>query len=151
MADSASFSESGCKADHRSIGLPDKKRLVSFLESWNEALVESYNLTSQQVMTLKFCRARVFQSADAGSFQSLKQVQARIQEIERRPSRTAKDESELAQLQVRQQQILASGRPVQSSAGQILPGTPVSAMTTQVRAEDILKRYHSCYPVRSSI
>ena len=35
-----------------------------------------------------------------------------MQEIERRPNRSSKDETELAQLQVKQQQILASGRPV---------------------------------------
>ena len=42
-------------------------------------------------------------------------VQARIQEIERQTTtKSAKDESELAQLQVKQQQILAAGRPVQT-------------------------------------
>jgi hypothetical protein len=65
-------------------------------------------------------------------FQNLKLVQARIQEIERHPVRTPKDESELAQLQIKQQQILASGRPVPSAAGQALPGTPISTMS-QVR------------------
>ena len=35
-----------------------------------------------------------------------------MQELERIPTKSAKDESELAQLQVKQQQILASGRPV---------------------------------------
>lgn len=42
-------------------------------------------------------------------------MQSRIQEIERLPSKSAKDENELAQLHVKQQQILAAGKPVQSS------------------------------------
>lgn len=62
-------------------------------------------------------------------FQNLKLVQARIQELERRVVRCAKDESELAQLQVKQQQILASGKPVNTNIGQTLPGTPASSMT----------------------
>lgn len=45
-------------------------------------------------------------------FQSLRTVQNRIQEIERLPTKSAKDENELAQLQIKQQQILAAGRPV---------------------------------------
>merc|ERR1719412_1464271 len=43
---------------------------------------------------------------------NLRIVQAKIQELERQTLKSAKDESELAQLQVKQQQILASGRPV---------------------------------------
>ena len=39
-------------------------------------------------------------------------VQAKIQEIERQPTKSAKEENELAQLHVKQQQILAAGRPV---------------------------------------
>ena len=47
-----------------------------------------------------------------GHFQSLRVVQNRIEEIERLPNKSAKDENELAQLHVKQQQILASGRPI---------------------------------------
>ena len=61
-------------------------------------------------------------------FQNLKLVQARISDLERQPVRSAKDESELAQLQIKQQQILASGKPVPTLAGQSLPGTPISTM-----------------------
>ena len=39
-------------------------------------------------------------------------VQAKIQEIERQPTKSVKEENELAQLHVKQQQILAAGRPV---------------------------------------
>ena len=39
-------------------------------------------------------------------------MQNRIEEIERLPTKSAKDENELAQLHVKQQQILASGRPI---------------------------------------
>ena len=39
-------------------------------------------------------------------------VQSRIQEIERQTTKSAKEENELAQLQIKQQQILAAGRPV---------------------------------------
>ena len=41
-------------------------------------------------------------------------MQNRIQEIERLPTKSAKDENELAQLHVKQQQILASGRHITS-------------------------------------
>ena len=44
--------------------------------------------------------------------QSLRVVQAKIQEIEKQPTKSAKEENELAQLHVKQQQILAAGRPV---------------------------------------
>ena len=44
--------------------------------------------------------------------QSLRVVQTKIQEIERQPNKSAKEENELAQLHVKQQQILAAGKPV---------------------------------------
>lgn len=62
--------------------------------------------------------------------QSLRVVQARIQEIERQPTtKSAKDESELAQLHVKQHQILAAGRPVVQSG---------QTVVTQVLSQDFL-------------
>ena len=52
------------------------------------------------------------------SLQNLRSVQSKIQEIERLPTKSAKDENELAQLHVKQQQILASGRHVPSQTVQ---------------------------------
>ena len=45
-------------------------------------------------------------------FQNLRAVQTRISEIELKPTKSAKDENELAQLHSKQQQILASGRHI---------------------------------------
>ncbi len=47
-----------------------------------------------------------------------------MQEIERKVNKTAKDKSDLAQLKVRQEQILASGKPVEAN-----PVTQVCLLT----------------------
>ena len=44
--------------------------------------------------------------------QSLRLVQSLIQELERKPGKIATDETELAKLLLKQQQILSTGRPI---------------------------------------
>ncbi|CAB4069666.1 unnamed protein product [Lepeophtheirus salmonis] len=69
--------------------------------------------------------------------QSLREVQSRIQEIEKQMAKSPQDEAELAQLQTRQQRILSLGRPIPTpplsgvntigtSIGMINPGASVS-------------------------
>ena len=78
--------------------------------------------------------------------QNLRLIQARVQEIEGKPTpKSPQDEAELATLQTKQQQILATGRPVlpaaaappgsasaASSAG-VLPVAQPGSSTAQVR------------------
>jgi hypothetical protein len=54
--------------------------------------------------------------------QNLRLVQARVLEIEKKPVRSPSDDAELVQLQTKQQQILATGRPVPT------PGSPGNLM-----------------------
>lgn len=54
--------------------------------------------------------------------QSLKLVQNKIQEIEQKPTKSPLDEAELAQLQTKQQQILATGRPIIAGVQPPTPG-----------------------------
>ncbi|TRY74452.1 hypothetical protein TCAL_10091 [Tigriopus californicus] len=54
--------------------------------------------------------------------QSLKLVQNKIQEIDQKPTKSPLDEAELAQLQTKQQQILATGRPIIAGVQPPTPG-----------------------------
>ena len=45
-------------------------------------------------------------------------VQAKIQEIEQKSTKTPRDEAELAQLQTKQQQILSTGKPIEGPQNQ---------------------------------
>ena len=57
--------------------------------------------------------------------QSLRLVQSLMQELERKPSKTTTDETELAKLLLKQQQILSTGRPIENIPSTLnLPKVP---------------------------
>ena len=77
--------------------------------------------------------------------QALKVVQARMLEIERKNSKTPQEMAELAQLQAKQQKVLAAGRPIvnpQAAAAMAtdvssaLPNQPVNVGTSSVSSEE---------------
>ena len=59
-------------------------------------------------------------------------MQSRVQELERKSVRTPQDDAELAQLQTKQQQILASGRPVAVASTTVSNNTVVSSTATSI-------------------
>ena len=58
-------------------------------------------------------------------------VQAKIQEIEQKSSKTPRDEAELAQLQTKQQQILSTGKPIEGPQHPSFSPQQVSSQATQ--------------------
>ena len=65
--------------------------------------------------------------------QNLRLIQARVQEIEGKPTpKSPQDEAELATLQTKQQQILATGRPVLPAASAAPPGSASAASSAGV-------------------
>lgn len=110
----ATMAMGGAATQRRALqNLPQNTKLVKGPNGqYSLQKVQTIELTvEQQTVSLNsksFHRHRI----EGPIFQNLRAVQSRIQEIEKLPTKSAKDENELAQLHVKQQQILASGRPV---------------------------------------
>eukprot|EP00095_Tigriopus_kingsejongensis_P004733 maker-scaffold719_size106944-snap-gene-0.25 protein:Tk04733 transcript:maker-scaffold719_size106944-snap-gene-0.25-mRNA-1 annotation:"hypothetical protein BRAFLDRAFT_85667" len=105
-------------------GAPTQMRAVQSLPP-NTRLVRGPNgqYTLQKVQTIELTQEMQH---------SLKIVQTKIQELEQRPQRSPMEEAELAQLQTKQQQILATGRPIIAGVQPPTPGAQGSLVPTSV-------------------